>query len=213
MQTAAPHARMAILGEDLVVFDLRHDRYVALPGALGAGDHQASTTSLAARLQPGAAAALSEAGLLIDGGGNDPLPLSQPNLMLQPGRCAVRLRDIVCLVIALVRVGWRLSRSRHCSTFHMERLPPPPLGAEGAYADAIARLAALRILVPTPRRCLPAALVAGMTLKMQGLDTEIIFGVRSHPFEAHCWLQRGPLVIDDDLDRVRSYTPIAAGRL
>jgi hypothetical protein len=35
-----------------------------------------------------------------------------------------------------------------------------------------------------------------------------VFGVRTWPFAAHCWLQLDDLVLDDDLDRVRSYAPL-----
>lgn len=214
MQIPASHVRLAILGDDLVVFDLRDDRYLALPDAVLATDHRSPGVPIAARLAPGALDALSEAGMLVEGDTEEECRLFLPVSALQPAiRPAVRMRDLACLLIALVRSGWRMSRGRHCSAFPMDRLRPISAAMEGGYADALGRLAAVRLLIPTPRRCLPAALVTGMALKMLGLETEIVFGVRSHPFEAHCWLQRGTLVIDDDLDRVLSYTPVAAGRL
>lgn len=214
MQIPASHARLAILGDDLVVFDLRADRYIALPGAVSTEARGAGNEPLAARLAPDAAAVLSEAGLLVDGDAEDACRLLLPASTLPPAiRRAVRIRDVVFLGIALLRTAWRLSRGRHCSSFPLNRRGPIPSVAHGAYADAISRLATIRLLIPTPGRCLPAALVTGIALKMQGLETEIVFGVRSHPFEAHCWLQRGTMIIDDDLDRVRSYTPIAAGLL
>lgn len=37
-----------------------------------------------------------------------------------------------------------------------------------------------------------------------------VFGVRTWPFAAHCWIQIGDLVVGDVLDRVRGYTPIRA---
>jgi hypothetical protein len=36
----------------------------------------------------------------------------------------------------------------------------------------------------------------------------IVFGVVADPFQAHCWLQEGDVVINDSLERVCRYTPI-----
>ena len=35
-----------------------------------------------------------------------------------------------------------------------------------------------------------------------------VFGVRSAPFQTHCWLQLGRIACNDPLDRIRRYTPI-----
>ena len=45
---------------------------------------------------------------------------------------------------------------------------------------------------------------------MEGIATQWLFGVRTWPFAAHCWLQIGNLVVGDRLERVRFYTPILA---
>ena len=37
-----------------------------------------------------------------------------------------------------------------------------------------------------------------------------VFGVKADPFEAHCWVQQDQCVINDTLDRVALFTPIAA---
>ena len=47
-------------------------------------------------------------------------------------------------------------------------------------------------------------------LRRRGLDATWMFGVRTWPFEAHCWLQVDDLVLDDNLDHVRPFTPILA---
>lgn len=47
-------------------------------------------------------------------------------------------------------------------------------------------------------------------LRRSGLDATWMFGVRTWPFEAHCWLQIGDLVLDDTLDHVRRFSPILA---
>lgn len=45
-------------------------------------------------------------------------------------------------------------------------------------------------------------------LRSAGLTADWVFGVQTWPFSAHCWLQAGPLLLDDDLDRVGLYAPI-----
>jgi hypothetical protein len=47
-------------------------------------------------------------------------------------------------------------------------------------------------------------------LHAKGLDAHWVFGVRTWPFQAHCWLQCEDLVLDDQPDRVRAFTPIMA---
>lgn len=37
-----------------------------------------------------------------------------------------------------------------------------------------------------------------------------VFGVKTRPFAAHCWLQHEDMVLNDTLDHVESYTPIMA---
>jgi hypothetical protein len=37
---------------------------------------------------------------------------------------------------------------------------------------------------------------------------QVVFGVIADPFQAHCWLQEGNVVLNDDLERVGKYKPI-----
>ena len=73
-------------------------------------------------------------------------------------------------------------------------------------------LRSIRLAMPLPTRCLPASLVTCLFLRRKGVDSRLVFGVRSHPFEAHCWVEQGGAVVDDDVDRLRAFTPIATGR-
>ena len=45
-------------------------------------------------------------------------------------------------------------------------------------------------------------------LRRAGQNAAWVFGVRTWPFSAHCWLQIGDAVLDDDPERVSRYTPI-----
>lgn len=58
--------------------------------------------------------------------------------------------------------------------------------------------------------CLYRAYTLRRFLWSGGQDACWVFGVRTWPFSAHCWLQAGDVLLDDDLDRVALYTPILA---
>lgn len=73
------------------------------------------------------------------------------------------------------------------------------------------RVAAFRTWLPWapfPGVCLFRSFMLLAFLRRAHLDASWVFGVRTWPFEAHCWLQHGDLVLDDTADNVLGYTPI-----
>jgi Transglutaminase-like superfamily len=56
--------------------------------------------------------------------------------------------------------------------------------------------------------CLRDALILATYLKHNGSPTSFTIGVRLHPFEAHAWVQAGPIVLNDTLESIQAYTPI-----
>nr|WP_295238191.1 lasso peptide biosynthesis B2 protein [uncultured Brevundimonas sp.] len=83
--------------------------------------------------------------------------------------------------------------------------PAPPTG------DLIAMVSAYRSGLPwTPRQevCLHRSFMLLHYLRGLGVSADWVFGVRTWPFAAHCWLQIGDTVVGDDLHRVARYTPI-----
>ncbi len=62
--------------------------------------------------------------------------------------------------------------------------------------------------IPSEGECLQRAFLLRRLLQWHGLEADWIFGVRTWPFSAHCWLQIGDRVVGDTVGRVRSYTPI-----
>lgn len=79
---------------------------------------------------------------------------------------------------------------------------------------SLARLVAtfdeLRAFVPRLGRCLPHSLCLRDFLGLHGIGADIVFGVRTHPFEAHCWVERDGHVLNDTADHVAWFTPIYA---
>jgi hypothetical protein len=62
--------------------------------------------------------------------------------------------------------------------------------------------------IPFEGECLQRTFQLRSLLARRGVAADWIFGVRTWPFSAHCWLQIDDLVIGDRLERVRRYTPI-----
>jgi hypothetical protein len=56
--------------------------------------------------------------------------------------------------------------------------------------------------------CLLDSLTLMHFLGAEGIHPQWVFGVKTEPFDAHCWVQHGELVLNDVPDRVRQYSPI-----
>ena len=62
--------------------------------------------------------------------------------------------------------------------------------------------------IPFEGECLQRSFLLRHVLARRGIAADWIFGVRTWPFAAHCWLQIDDLVVGDRLERVALYTPI-----
>lgn len=83
----------------------------------------------------------------------------------------------------------------------------PPAPATVRRAAAFARLLPW---TPFQGECLFRSFMLLRFLQLAGQDARWVFGVRTWPFQAHCWLQVGETVLDDSADRVAPFTPIFA---
>jgi hypothetical protein len=72
----------------------------------------------------------------------------------------------------------------------------------------LALFASLRLLYPRPYLCLFDSLALVHFLARFDLYPDWVFGVRADPFEAHCWVQAGSVVLNDTVERVSALTPI-----
>jgi hypothetical protein len=78
-----------------------------------------------------------------------------------------------------------------------------PIAAEVAVAFKRSALIAAPL-----DRCLPRSFATAHALLDRKLRPDLVFGVRLHPFGAHCWVQHGPTLVNETLDQVRNFTPI-----
>lgn len=70
------------------------------------------------------------------------------------------------------------------------------------------RFLAARRLVPVKGNCLTDSLALLQLLGPTRYAAMLVFGVKLHPFAAHCWLQSNDLVLNDRLDNVAAFSPV-----
>jgi len=213
----APRTHLAVVGPDLVVLDVEDNAYFCLPGAVGSirqldgGDVAFEDVDLAEQF--------AAAGFL-----SSPLAQPQRTRRLPDRPCA----DLRALPVAAIE---RRAMADMAGAFagmlrHYYGRPFSHLIGEAARgrldtgaADRppstalTARVAAFARLLPwTPFQgeCLFRSFMLLQFLRSAGHDARWVFGVRTWPFQAHCWLQAGGTALDDAAERVAPFIPILA---
>lgn len=197
---------MACCDEDIVVLDTRTDLYSCLPEAAGV-----------IALSPGAIEGpaqvledLRSIGLVTETSGRERRPLPRiPTRALRLDEAAPSLRDRATVLGAMVSAWMRGPGQQP-----LHRLINPAHREAEAATDLalVARLTAAFVSGlpwdPAQGACLYRAWLLREVLRLRGQTATWVFGVRTWPFGAHCWLQIGDAVLDDEPDRVARYTPI-----
>jgi hypothetical protein len=140
-----------------------------------------------------------------------PAPTFIPNASLLDKGCssAASLRDAA-------EIGSNLLRARLAVRWLplrriIERLAPPagskPRDVQRVHAMA-KRFEAARRRVPLDRHCLTDSIALLQFLHRRSLTASLLFGVKLHPFAAHCWLQDKRKVFNDDAETVQGFTPV-----
>lgn len=206
----APSIHVASIEDDLVALDLENDAYFCLPGLgrhlIDAGDGQWTASNAAI------ADGLIETGLFQTAALRPPGPVLPS--AVRTSRCYVGpgpgSMAGVPLATIMIREAWRIhGRSLKALIGRSPNLPLRHDQTSEAMADA-------RLFdqwmpwVPGQGQCLYRAYLLRAFLASRGRGSTWVFGVRTWPFSAHCWLQVGDVLLDDDLDRVALYTPIMA---
>lgn len=206
----APHIHVARDGDDLVVLDVAADAYYCLPHAAGALQVAGGGARLLG-LAPHVIEALRGIGAVVDG--------AAPR---RPARYVAPARDLGGRVARRVAPGevWDLAMSllQALVLFRRRDLQGLVGGWEERAGRADPERLERRALVfrtlwpwsPVQGACLFQALVLRLFLRRGGLDADWIFGVRTWPFSAHCWMQSGDLVLNDLAERAGAYRPIMA---
>ena len=208
-----PGVHAARIGGDLVFLDTLTDAYFCLAAAAEiivlapGGQAQVSQDDVAAQLL--------EAGLLAFEPAPSVVPVPpRPTISTRLASRAytpMTLGVVLTTVAATLQVGRRFSRQSFASLL----AGPAPLALalqnpSQALTDAVAQFERLRPWLPLQGECLLRSYHLRTFLRARGLDALWVFGVRTWPFDAHCWLQAGDTALDEDLERLSAYHPIMA---
>ena len=230
----APHVYPCVSGQHVVLMDLERDKYIAVVPAhrlahwvrgwpVGAAQitdsphnpNDGGSDSLVAQM-------LAHGMLVTDPHvGKPAVPVTTP----RPQRSLVEL-DLDTRPQANAGQLWRFGRS--CLQAKLSLKLRPIQSIVDAMRDRKARLAArrqdvdpvrLRTVVTAFTRLRPlfytlrgSCLLDSLTLMhflgAEGIHPDWVFGVKTEPFDAHCWVQQGEIVLNDAPDRVRQYSAI-----
>lgn len=205
-----PGVHMAEVSGDLVFLDVPRDAYHCLPfGAdhLRRGDAGLEITS------PQLAVELAAAGLLAPG------PAAAPALALPPkpvrgvdtGEPGPPLwRDLPDMARACRDAALIYRRRSLAELIALAAEERPDAGSEAEAIEVAQAFARWAPYAPLSAKCLLRSFLLLRILRRRGLDATWVFAVRTWPFAAHCWLQRGDLVLDDAPERLIAYSPILA---
>jgi hypothetical protein len=207
---------LVLRGEDAVILDARQDAYHCLVGVAQMLVARPGDTLVEIKDQA-LLAALEDADFItpslyaLDPRLAPPKPASQ-DLLAQPATGA--RSALAPFVAALLRAAPDYYGRRLPHLLASVRRPAEGLraliGCEPSPA-LVAVVQGFQAWLPwTPFQgvCLYRSFMLLRRLQAEGFDALWVFGVRTWPFEAHCWLQVGDVVLDDGADRISAYTPI-----
>jgi hypothetical protein len=229
----APHVYPCISGQHVILMDLERDKYVAVLPAHRLASWVRGWPVGAVAPQPphdsggGADALVSQMlahGMLVTDPhiGKPAVPITT----VRPQRSLVEF-DLDARPKAGAALLWRFAGS--CLRAQLSLKLRPIQSIVDTVRDRKARRAArapepvdparLRALVTAFARLRPlfytlrsACLLDSLTLlhflSAEGVHPDWVFGVKTEPFDAHCWVQQGEILLNDIPDRVRQYSPI-----
>lgn len=211
----AAHVHAVAIGPDVVLLDLRQDAYFCLPDlarALGP-----VLTDRAADLPAALVDVFRAGGWAADmpEGAPPDRPLREPRAdltVLSPR--PLRGRDIGPLIGSLWDLAVRYHGRGLPQVLEFVRRAPSHLAAARTPApellDLIARFRSAEVWLPTPGKCLARSFLLLRFLQRSGQSADWVFGVRTWPFGAHCWLQVGDTALDEAVELAAEFKPILA---
>jgi Transglutaminase-like superfamily len=229
----APHVYPCISGQHVILMDLERDKYVAVLPAhrlarrvlgwpVGAAveadpphDGDAATDALVSQM-------LAHGMLVTDPHVGKP---AVPVTTTRPQRSLVEF-DLDTRPQASAAQLWRFGASCLRAQLSLKLRPiqsiveavrerksrraqSPQEADQVRLRSLVTAFARLRPLFYTLRcACLLDSLTLLHFLNAEGIHPDWVFGVKTEPFDAHCWVQLGEVLLNDIPDRVRQYSPI-----
>jgi hypothetical protein len=168
------------------------------------------------------AEALTQGGLLIQGDTNCKEAAASPRIqavkqaLLPEGRKqeqALRIDRWAAFFHASLKASWKLRRYSMLRTVRSianqkQRHIKSQAKDHEALGDLVATFHRLRPLYARKYLCLYDSLALVEFLAHYHYFPHWVFGVKTEPFGAHCWVQEGNSVLNDTVEFVQGYTPI-----
>ena len=207
---------VCMVANQAIFLDTGRDRYFSVGGAAA----QAVQALLEQRpAHEGQLGKLVQAGLVETGEPHAPTPTRQtatPTRSLVEegdGRPAGGIGPLLEATVSLIRARHDVKRQPLASIIDglVSRKASSkcrPGSVSEAHVALAATFNAARRLAPVKPSCLPDSLALLTCLARRDLAADLVFGVKLHPFSAHCWVQAGDLVLNDAIDQVTVHTPI-----
>jgi hypothetical protein len=121
---------------------------------------------------------------------------------------AITPRTLLHLALASMEVALKLARPQPRKWLRPSIGDGDPALLTRACTLAV-QFERLRPLIPCAGSCLPSSMLLRAFLRRHGIGCRWIFGVQTFPFEAHCWVEYQGVVLNDTVEHVSWYTPIA----
>lgn len=201
--------------DDIILLDVKQDRYFALPRALhtvfhtvfGSDVHSAQDLEqISFILQSGPGAGdgrvpLESGALLLDG-------RLAPS-MLRPSR-PLQLKAFGFRAMASIWLRMRsLEQIVVALDLRKRRLGESPVDRSLATQVASA-VESMKVCFPTDDKCLAISIGLMLAMLERHICATMVMGVRTAPFSAHCWVQVDGLLVNDDIEAIGRFTPILA---
>ncbi|MFI4884603.1 MAG: lasso peptide biosynthesis B2 protein [Steroidobacterales bacterium] len=226
----APHVYPCVSGQHAVLMDLERDKYVAVVPAhrlarwvrgwpVGGAQAMESSAGAEEAADPLVAQMLAHGMLVSDPHVGKP---AIPVTTVRPQRSLVEFDLDVRPKVSAAQL-WRFGSSCLRAQLSLKLRPIQSIveamrerkGRGGREADParlralVTAFARLRPLFYTLRcACLLDSLTLLHFLGAEGVHPDWVFGIKTEPFDAHCWVQQGEVLLNDVPDRVRQYSPI-----
>jgi hypothetical protein len=189
----AAHVRHVSIGADTILLDLRRDRYLSIATAafeaLTRGDAGVASAMRMQMMSEGGFASAHEVG---------------------GARQSERSWSLVARVVASCFWAHAKERSRRLdlAVAELARIRVASRDNSQKRADEIARFMQLRPWYPRRPVCLFDSLALTHFLLRAGHRAQIVFGVRTHPFAAHAWVEADQHIVNDEQLYCASFTEI-----
>lgn len=208
----SPSIFLAVRAEDLLLLDASVGEYLLLPDAgdgvaVAPDSNRVSVGSATLAEALASLGAFAPQALPIDRRPIPPPPTCDLGGELGPPSAAADRLRMLLTSADMVRGYWRAPFGKLVA----KELAAPVMASDiDRLASASQTFRRLLPWVPFQGECLFRSLMLRAYLRRLGLSATWVVGCQTWPFEAHCWLQSGVVVLDDTAEHAASFTPLMA---